>query len=413
MFLIINFIGSKSRFRGQQMSMSNLSSKVFMYESFLPNEDALQILSYADTLSINKPSFVFNTKTKENETNVAVRKSQSITVDDIHAVDFIKSTILDQFEKSNSDLVVKLARDHVTFIKYSAGEFFDWHRDHEKYVINQRDRWIEAHLIYCLKAPQVGGNLDIKKDNENIQSIAYKYNQCVVFDKLMEHRAAVVQEGEKLIMTVDVLISTKEIASDESLDFELAEAMKDPVGIRSYRIDKINQLHDAHKQSAMFGVFVVGTITLIYDSLGYYFYDDKNLYDTCCFIRKDGCFVDFHRGDVKESVSSYSYGKNIFNNDDLTSLMINQFDYYDVKDGSIDPHRMNSPPIPDGTDPLAILKIKCCHIPKKLETISYTYYCNEGNEYDVKTVDHSCGLLHLIEASLEEHQEEISKKRRH
>jgi len=32
------------------------------------------------------------------------------------------------------------------------------------------------------------------------------------------------------MMTVDVLISTKEIASDESLDFELAEAMKDPVG---------------------------------------------------------------------------------------------------------------------------------------------------------------------------------------
>lgn len=99
--------------------MSNLSSKVFVYESFLPNEDALQILSYADTLPINKPSFVFNTKTNENETNVAVRKSQSITVNDIHALDFIKSTILDQFEKSNSDLVVKLARDHVTFIKYS------------------------------------------------------------------------------------------------------------------------------------------------------------------------------------------------------------------------------------------------------------------------------------------------------
>ena len=77
------------------MPMSNLSNKVYIYESFLPNEDALQILSYADTLSINKPSFVFNTKTKENETNVAVRKSQSITVNDIHAVDFIKSTILD------------------------------------------------------------------------------------------------------------------------------------------------------------------------------------------------------------------------------------------------------------------------------------------------------------------------------
>lgn len=108
--------------------MSNLSNKVFANESFLPNEDALQILSYANTLSINKPSFVFNTKTKKNETNVAVRKSQSITIDDIHAVDFIKSTILDQFEKSNSDLVVKLARDYVTFIKYSAGEFFEWHQ---------------------------------------------------------------------------------------------------------------------------------------------------------------------------------------------------------------------------------------------------------------------------------------------
>jgi len=42
------------------MSMSNLSNKVFIYESFLPNEDVLQILCYADTLSFNKPSFVNN-----------------------------------------------------------------------------------------------------------------------------------------------------------------------------------------------------------------------------------------------------------------------------------------------------------------------------------------------------------------
>ena len=381
------------------MSMSNLSNKVYIYESFLPNEDALQILSYADTLSINKPSFVFNTKTKENETNVAVRKSQSITVNDIHAVDFIKSTILDQFEKSNSDLVVKLARDYVTFIKYSAGEFFEWHRDHERYVINQRDRWIEAHLIYCLKAPQVGGNLDIKS-NENIQSIAYQYNQCVVFDKLMEHRAAEVQEGEKLIMTVDVLISTKEIASDESLDFELAEAMKDPVGVRSYRVDKINQLHDAHKQSIMFGLIIVGSITVIYDSVGYYYYDDSEWHHRC-FIRKDDCFVEYNQTDLSLCESSYPYFRaKYYNNDDLTSLMLNQTERYDVKDGHIDSYPMNcSPPIPDGTDPLAILKIKCCHIPKKMETISYTYYCNEGDEYEVSIVDHSCGILHFIGAS--------------
>ena len=395
-----NFIGNKLRLRGWQMSMSNLSNKVYIYESFLPNEDALQILSYADTLSINKPSFVFNTKTKENETNVAVRKSQSITVNDIHAVDFIKSTILDQFEKSNSDLVVKLARDYVTFIKYSAGEFFEWHRDHERYVINQRDRWIEAHLIYCLKAPQVGGNLDIKRDNENIQSIAYQYNQCVVFDKLMEHRAAEVQEGEKLIMTVDVLISTKEIASDESLDFELAEAMKDPVGVRSYRVDKINQLHDAHKQSIMFGLIIVGSITVIYDSVGYYYYDDSE-WNNRCFIRKDDCFVEYNQTDLSLCESSYPYFRaKYYNNDDLTSLMLNQTERYDVKDGHIDSYPMNcSPPIPDGTDPLTILKIKCCHIPKKMETISYTYYCNEGDEYEVSIVDHSCGILHFIGAS--------------
>lgn len=55
-----NFIGNKLRLRGWHMSMSNLSNKVFIYESFLPNEDVLQILRYADTLSINKPSFVNN-----------------------------------------------------------------------------------------------------------------------------------------------------------------------------------------------------------------------------------------------------------------------------------------------------------------------------------------------------------------
>jgi hypothetical protein len=117
-----NLIGNKLRLRGWHMSMSNLSNKVF--------------------------------------TNLIGNKLR-LRGWHIHAVDFIKSTILDQFEKSNSDLVVKLARDYVTFIKYSAGEFFEWHRDHERYVINQRDRWIEAHLMYCLKAPQVGGNLDI------------------------------------------------------------------------------------------------------------------------------------------------------------------------------------------------------------------------------------------------------------
>ena len=110
--------------------MSNLlSNKVFVHENFLSEEDALQILNYANTLTIYKPSFVFNLKSKENEVNVDVRKSQTITVDDIHALAFIKSTILDQFEKTHSNLVVKLARDHVTFIKYSPGEFFDWHLD--------------------------------------------------------------------------------------------------------------------------------------------------------------------------------------------------------------------------------------------------------------------------------------------
>jgi hypothetical protein len=218
----------------------------------------------------------------------------------------------------------------------------------------------------------------------------------------MEHRAAEVQEGEKLIMTVDVLISTKEIASDESLDFELAEAMKDPVGVRSNRVDKINQLHDVHKQSIMFGLIIVGSITVIYDSLGYYYYDDCE-WNHRCFIRKDDCFVEYNQTDLSLSESSYPYFRaKYYNNDDLTSLMLNQTERYDVKDGHIDSHPMNSPPIPDGTDPLAILKIKCCHIPKKMETISYTYYCNEGDEYEVSIVDHSCGILHFIGASQKE-----------
>jgi predicted 2-oxoglutarate/Fe(II)-dependent dioxygenase YbiX len=372
--------------------MANLVKKVFVMDDFLSNEEASQFRQFTDTLPINKPSFVFNTVAKTEEHNEEVRKSQTVILDDPNVLQFIKEKILGQFTKTHSDLVVKLARDHVTFIKYQKGGFFDWHKDHEKFKINNHDQWIEGHLIYCIQPAVSGGQLQIKRDGE-IETFDYKANQCVIFDKSMEHRAQEVTEGKKIIMTVDVLISTKEIQNDPNLDLQLVEALKNPVGFRSYNLEKIKKLYQPD-QHVMFGIIKTKNTylsrTVIYDSLGcYHKTDEDESWTRTTSVCKPQEFDS--EGFSTTMDESHHWGQQFF---DYAFAMVLQGDEQEIVKGEVTPHQFKSTPIPLGTDIQLLLDTICCHPPATPEMISYTYHCNESN-YEEHEIEHTYGLINL------------------
>ena len=133
---------------------------------------------------------------------------------------------------------MKLARNHVTFIRYDEGGFFNWHADHEKFVLNNRNKWLEMHLVYCLEAAEEGGNLLIRSpplqgsvNSYEELNIPYQANGCVIFDKRMQHCSTPVIRGSKLIVTLVVLVSTREILSNDDYTPDLLLALEQPRGL--------------------------------------------------------------------------------------------------------------------------------------------------------------------------------------
>uniref|UniRef100_A0A6C0J6R9 Prolyl 4-hydroxylase alpha subunit Fe(2+) 2OG dioxygenase domain-containing protein n=1 Tax=viral metagenome TaxID=1070528 RepID=A0A6C0J6R9_9ZZZZ len=197
--------------------LMDLIHNVIKKENVLNPEDIQSLQDYANKVAFTVPSFVYNRKKQEDVLDTQVRKSKTISVDDPEILQFVKECVLPSIEGEN--LVLKLARDHVTFIKYEEGGFFDWHQDHEKYIINERRKWLEMHLLICLTAPTGGGELSVEFNKDNIKQYPLKVNECIIFDKNMKHKGDIVTSGNKIIMTVDVLVSTTEVL-DKTYDID-------------------------------------------------------------------------------------------------------------------------------------------------------------------------------------------------
>ncbi len=203
----------------------SLINKIFTFDNILSAEELSQYQKYAKTLNISKPSFVFHRGEQQFKHNEEVRKSKTTHVEDQDLLEFVKSGLLKTVSQK-SGMNIKLARKSVTFIKYEEGGFFDWHNDHEKYVINGRSTHLEMHLLFCIGGTQKGGELLIKKtknaDPTKIKQ-ACTTNGCVVFDKHLDHAGGKVVQGTKLIMTVDVMVSTKAQALNPTLSLRMED----------------------------------------------------------------------------------------------------------------------------------------------------------------------------------------------
>ena len=255
---------------------NQLSYKVLQLPNLLVKDHQTDLLKFAKGLPIFQPSVVFDTRENADVHDESVRKSSTFIVNDTKLVQYVNSTLLDQFKKSDSELEVKLARDHITFIRYDEGDFFNWHVDHEKFVLNNREKWLEMHLVYCLEAAEEGGNLLIRSpplqgspNQFQELDIPYQTNGCVIFDKRMQHCSAPVIRGSKLIVTLDVLVSTREILSNDAYTPDLLFALDQPRGFMTYNRKGLIKLISKHPEKyCVFGLITVDGETKVYDCNG-------------------------------------------------------------------------------------------------------------------------------------------------
>lgn len=202
------------------MTMS-LENHISVFKEFMNPAIFLELQKYVSGLPINAATPVFNISTGENIVDPNVRNSRYITMNDESVLKMLRKYFIERFKEVNPDLVVELARSYYTFIRYDEGGFFDWHEDNERFRINSGQRWLECHAILCLEPPSDGGELEIAD-----RKIQLERNTCVVFDKRLIHRGAPVNKGIKVIMTLDVLVSTICAQSYQCLGTEAADCLQ-------------------------------------------------------------------------------------------------------------------------------------------------------------------------------------------
>ena len=232
------------------------------------------------------PSTFFSREQNKEVLDESRRNSTCVRMYDSDLLQFVKDKLLASVE----GFKVHLARDHVTFVRYTAGGMFDWHQDHEQYIVNKRQHWREGHLLYCLVAPDEGGELIIKKrfwySSGKEVSYPYKENGLMLFDKLNPHMAGKVEAGVKLILAVDVLYSRTTL--DAGCASQLAAALKTfPHGFCSSDIASMATFGDALEDADMipYGLMMYendetedGQRAILYDGTHVYEWTSEELY---------------------------------------------------------------------------------------------------------------------------------------
>lgn len=258
--------------------MTTMQGNIEVYDNLLEKETFADLKKYVDTLPFDQPTPVFHIPSGQDVIDQTVRDSLSVTVNDSSVLEMVRRAVIQQFTTRQSnqetDLVVKLARNYVTFIHYNNGGQFDWHTDHERVRINGGQRWLECHLLLCITAPQSGGELEVQI-NSNTTKFPMDTNRCIVFDKALMHRGCVVTGGTKQIMTVDVLVSTEAVQSYGVLGLEVVQYLTaDQSFMTPYNgVDDI--LVDLTGEGMLFELIKLetdeGSATIICDCAGVYY----------------------------------------------------------------------------------------------------------------------------------------------
>ena len=355
-------------------------NKVSVFQDVMDNFNEFK--EYVKTLSITKPSPVFSISTGIEDVIKETRNSRTLIVYDPAVLELVNKVILDRFKTCQSltedDLVVKLARNHVTFIRYDEGGFFDWHIDHEKYRINNGQKWLECHLLLCLDAPESGGELEIK--TPEVTSFLMIENQAIVFDKNMEHRGSMVTKGTKIIMTIDVMVSNQITVDTEGIGLKSMDCLLNNQTFMSSHVTNVSNALKDYKVIMFDYIYLKNnasiqgrpdTIELVYDCKGLY------------YKKHNG--KEWYRTDESESESF-----DIWNSVNLIASDLQEVVEAQVGDEVVKFSKVNKS-IPMGTkwDTASIIRTDTVNIPTKIE---YTYYCNEVS-YDTIDITRCVGVL--------------------
>ena len=226
-----------------------MNGLVLNFENLLEEKHVEALKKITSNLNFQaNPSFVYDVKEGINIIYDKVRKSKTFIVKDSNLLEFINDTIVEKLnQKIREEYTIELARKYVTFIRYDKDDFFDWHNDFEKVKINNgMSNFKEMHLIYCINAPVKGGKFLIKDK----KAFDCKKNSAIIFDKLLDHKGDVIEEGHKIIMTIDVFVTSK-IRSESGIIQEVEEELFELIeGNNPWMIfdDKYEQLVKVIKQ---------------------------------------------------------------------------------------------------------------------------------------------------------------------
>lgn len=351
------------------MVIMKLTGEVFTKRDVLTAEHLAKLKEYVHGLPFTQPSFVYHRERKEDVHDTEVRKSHSMSTDDPSMLAFVQEKVIPQ--ACPEGVVAKLARDHVTFIKYEPGGFFSWHQDYEKYTINKRQKWLEMHLLVCLQGAD-GGELQVRP-SEGAEPVSYPHvtNGAIMFDKMMEHQGAVVTGGIKIIMTVDVLVSLQAVLDSPGMSILTQPHLK--TGFMAYDED-IGDNVDL--PGARFCMVKINDYTVVYDSDGPYYIKHYETWggDTYTWCRTDGDAPEDY--DVKKAHSAFArtdeyYGplESMLEGDDIN--IVRGVTELPVIDGG--------EPIPEDMSVEHLLALPVIDVPDERQKVAYTYHCNESN----------------------------------
>ena len=248
--------------------MSNTS-----YANILSPEDQTTLSEFVqDNKESFEPSTYYRFSSKREEVDEKTRKSVSVRYYNKDMLDFVISKVLNSEVLLKNNVQCMLARDHVTIIKYPEGGHFDWHTDHEKFVVNKRQTWIEGHLIYCIEPPEEGGELEFRHWSFDSKVFRYEKNGVLLFNKQCMHRAKPVISGSKIIMTIDVLYRQITKPSDEYSKMFNQILTDNPMGFMTYNVLELFKFSKMKPDYIPFGIFTYQNdekethITRIYDN---------------------------------------------------------------------------------------------------------------------------------------------------
>ena len=381
--------------------MAYMMNEVKAYSNVLTSVEFEQLRAYVRGLPFCQPTPVFSVITGQDIIDSEIRSSLSVSVDDPIVMAFVKKTLLARLAVTDERrFIIKLARDSVTFIKYTEGGHFDWHADHEKYIINERRRWLECHLIFCIEAPEEGGELLIEQDwpsssvPKGVQesSISYEANMCCLFDKNLRHRAEPVRSGTKIIMTVDVLVGT-EATAFQNMDLEVEPYIKQRQSFITHNPICLNCLSDDDRRSIT--MFQVVLFDRMYARDGQPATDSTGIIDMNRNILvhdSTGLRIEYSKSkqDCDIVYEASASRTNSCSPTELQDRVVNEMcaldgvELHDVITCELSAVSLNgAKPLPKGYD-LTDLKahlgtLPRIHVRAPIRQVNYTFHCNEPN----------------------------------